>query len=244
MKMKSMLVLLITLFFVNAYSQTAEEKPTTVAENMYILPKQGMEEKFEAAVKAHGQKFHPEGPYRAVLRKVEYGQKAGWYVWVFGPTTYASLDNRPAKEGGHAEDWAKTVDPLIQTYGEIELWNLVPELSYGMDILKKSNYYEIWKVDLKRGDYYRFKAISEKLEKAYESIGKTAFLIFNNPIHTKGGADVAILWSFDTYADWDKDKGAKDAYEKINGSGTWQQLLDEWYDILVDYDTEIRSAVK
>jgi hypothetical protein len=244
MKRKSLLVLLITLFFVNAYSQTTEEKPTSVAENMYLLPKQGMEDKFEAAVKAHNAKFHPDGPFRAVLRKIEYGDKAGWYVWIFGPTTYASLDTRPTKEGGHADDWAKTVDPLIQTYGETDLWNFDPDLSYGMDILRKSNYYETWKVDLKRGQYYRFKAICEKLKKAYESMGKTAFLVFNNPVHVKNGNDVAILWSFDTMAEWDKDAGIKASYEKINGPGSWQQLLDEWQDILVDYDTEIRSLVK
>jgi hypothetical protein len=82
------------------------------------------------------------------------------------------------------------------------------------------------------------------LKKAYESMGKTAFLVFNNPVHVKNGNDVAILWSFDTLAEWDKDAGVKEAYEKINGSGSWQQLLDEWQDILVDYDTEIRSLVK
>ncbi len=240
---KSIVILLVMLFAVSSFAQTTDEKPTIVFENLYIFPKQGMEEKFEAAIKAHDQKFHPDGPYKASLRKVEYGDRAGWYVWVFGPTSYSSLDSRPTKEGGHAEDWSKTVDPLVESYGSTDLWNFNPDLSYGMDILKKSKYYEVWSVDLKRGQYYRFKAIAEKLKKAYESMGKGAFLVFNNPLHTSKNADVGLLWSFDTFADWDKDQGAKSAYEKMNGEGSWQHMLDEWNDIIVDYNAEIRSII-
>jgi len=106
---------------------------------MYILPKRGMEDKFEAAVKAHDVKFHPEGPFVAGLRKVEYGEKAGWYVWIYGPTDYASIDKRPDKEGGHADDWAKNVDPLVDQYGATNLWNYNPALSFGYEIFKDQN---------------------------------------------------------------------------------------------------------
>jgi hypothetical protein len=244
MKRKLTLFVIAIIFASGAFSQNPEDKPTLVAENMYILPKRGMEEKFESAVKAHDLRYHPDGPYKAGLRKVEYGEKAGWYVWVFGPTAYSSLDSRPTKENGHADDWSKSVDPLVETYGQTDLWEFDPDLSYGMDILKKSNYYEVWAVDLKRGQYFRFKSIAEKLKKTYESMAKTAFLVYNNPIHTSKGADVALLWSFDTYADWSKDPGLKVSFEKIYGDGSWQHLLDEWMDITVDYNTEIRSFVK
>jgi len=244
MKKRSVLAIVVILIAFGAFAQTAEEKPAIVSETMYILPKRGMEDKFEAAVKAHDLKFHPEGPYQAGLRKVEYGEKSGWYVWVFGPTSYSSIDTRPTKEGGHADDWSKTVEPFVESYGETQLWNLDSDLSFGRDILKKSNYYEVWQVDLKRGEYYRFKAMAEKLKKVYESVGKTAFLIFNNQIHTKNGADVSIIWSFNTFAEWSKDEGIKAEYEKANGPGSWQQMLDEWRDITVDYNSEIRSIIK
>jgi hypothetical protein len=48
------------------------DKPTTVVENMYILPKRGMDEKMEAAIKAHDMKYHPDGQCQAGLHKVEY----------------------------------------------------------------------------------------------------------------------------------------------------------------------------
>ena len=227
-----------------AFAQSATEAPLTVVETMYVLPKRGMEDRFEAAVKAHNEKYHPAGPFVAGLRKVEYGDKAGWYVFVYGPTTYENLDNRPAKANGHADDWSKNVDPLVESYGSTTLWNLNKDLSFGFDILQKSKYYEMWLVTLKKGEYYRFKALSEKLKKAYESLGTGSFIVFDNPLHTANGADVGLVWSFNTYKQWEEDPGPMMAYEKLYGAGSWQHMMDEWRDIYVDYTGEIRSFVR
>ncbi len=232
------------LLVCSAFAQPAAEKPTMVTETMYVMPKRGMEQKFEAAVKAHDNKFHPDGPYKAGLRKVEYGDKAGWYVWVFGPTTYASIDSRPTKENGHDADWSSTVDPLVETYGDTQLWDINPDLSYGMDFMKTAKYYEAWSVKLKRGEYYRFKALAEKLKKAYESMGTSAFIVYNNPLHSANSADVGIVWNFNSFDEWSKDMGVKAAFEKIYGENSWQHMLDEWLDVCVDYNAEIRSFLK
>jgi hypothetical protein len=243
--MKRNVFLALSIFFVafNAFAQSKPDAEPMVIEANMILPKIGMEEKFEAAVKAHNTKFHPEGPYVAALRKVDYGAKAGWYAWVMGPTVCGSLDTRPAKENGHAADWSATIDPLVAEYGPTNLLTYESELSYGFDIFKKSKHYELWQVDLKDGQYYRFKAICEKLKKVYEQIGTTSFVILRNTIHTPNGTDVAIIWSFDTYGEWFKDTGPKTAYEKMYGEGTWQTMIDEWMDMIVDYSSEIRSNV-
>ena len=244
MKKQIGLVLVGLCIVAGTMAQTASDAPLTVVETMYLLPKRGMEDKFEAAVKAHNEKYHPDGPFVAGLRKVEYGDKAGWYVFVYGPTTYENLDNRPEKANGHSDDWKNNVDPLVETYGATALWNLNKDLSYGMDILKKSKYYEVWAVDLKRGEYYRFKALAEKLKKAYESLGTGSFVVYENPLHTPNGPDVGLIWSFNTYKEWSDDPGPKAAYEKLYGAGSWQQILDEWKDIYVDYSAEIRSFVR
>ena len=242
---KSLTLTSIALFLVcSVFAQTSAEKPASILETMYIMPKRGMEDKFEAAVKTHDAKFHPEGKYAASLRKVEYGEKAGWYVWVFGPTSYSALDTRPTKEGGHDADWSATIDPLVETYGETRLFELDENLSYGFDASKASKYREVWMVDLKPGTHYRFKALAEKLKKAYESMGTGSFIIHNNVIHTSTGPDLAIVWSFNTYDEWSKDMGAKKAYEKLYGEGSWQNMLKEWQDIIVDYNVEIRNMVK
>ncbi len=232
------------MIILGVHAQTATDKPTMVVEDMYILPKRGMEDKMEAAIKAHDAKFHPDGPYVADLHKVEYGEKAGWYVWIYGPTTYASIDTRPAKDGGHDADWSANVDPLVDQYGRTGLWDYNEELSYGMDLFKKASRYEVWGVQIKRGSYYRFKELTAKLKKAYESLGTESMLVFDNPVHTPGAPDVAIVWDFKTYSDWSKDMGARAAYEKIYGQGSWQNMVKEWLDITVDYNSELRSKVK
>jgi len=244
MKKTSMLTIMALLFIGSVFAQPAAEKPAVISETMYLMPKRGMEDKFEAAVKAHIAKFHPDGPYKAGLRKVEYGSKAGWYLWVFGPASYSALDTRPGKEGGHEADWSSTVDPLVETYGETRLWELNQDLSYGLDFLKTTKYVEVWKVDLKKGQYYRFKALAEKLKKAYELLGTTSFVVYNAVFHEAGGPDVGIVWNFNSYDSWAKDPGVKDTYEKLYGANSWQNLLDEWSDITEDFDSEIRSFIR
>ena len=239
-----MLLAIAGCFAVNAFAQTNTGSTPLAVEGLMIMPKQGMEEKFEAAVVAHNKKFHPEGPYVAGLRKIEYGPKTGWYVWVFGPVPYGSLDTRPTKENGHQEDWTNTIDPLIAEYGPAGFWNYNNDLSYGLDIFKKAKHYESWGVDLKPKQYYRFKALTAKLKKAYESLGNTAFIVLENNLHFKEGPDIILIWTFNTYSDWQKDPGPKAAYEKINGEGSWQSAMDEWMDIINGYNSDIRTNIQ
>ncbi len=244
MKKYMMLLFIAGCFAVNTFSQSAPESTPLSVESMLILPKRGMEDKFEAAVLAHNKKYHPEGPYAARFRKIEYGPKAGWYIWVFGPVPYGSMDTRPAKENGHHEDWSTNVDPLVSEYGPVSWFNYNPDLSYGLDIFKKAKHYESYGIDLKPKQYYRFKALCEKMKKAYESIGTIAFIVLENNLHFKDGPDVAIIWSFDTYAGWQKDPGPKAAFEKLYGEGSWQTAMDEWTDIVNGYNSDIRTNIQ
>jgi hypothetical protein len=244
MKKYMILLLIAGCFAMNTFAQTNSGSTPLATETLMMLPKRGMEDKFEAAVLAHNKKFHPAGPYVAGLRKIEYGEKAGWYVWVFGPTEYGSYDTRPTKENGHAADWDATVDPLVETYGASGFFNFNTDLSYGLDIVRKSKHYEMWAIDLKSKQYYRFKALCEKLRKVYEADGKTGFLVLDNNLHGKDQPDVVLVWSFDTYADWQKDPGPKAAYEKLYGAGSWQNAMDEWMDMINDYNSEIRTNIQ
>lgn len=231
-------------FALNSFAQSASGSTPMAIESLMLMPKRGMEEKFEAAVLAHNKKFHPEGPYVAGLRKIEYGPKAGWYVWVFGPVPYGSYDTRPTKENGHAQDWDATVDPLVEEYGPTGFWNYNADLSCGLDIFKKAKHYESWGIDLKPKQFYRFKSLAEKLKKVYESEGKTAFIVLENNLHAKDGPDVALIWSFNTYADWQTDPGPKAIFEKLYGEGSWQTAMDEWMDMINGYNSEIRSNIQ
>ena len=217
----------------------AQDEPASITETMYILPKRNMNEQLEAALKAHNDKFHKEDPHYAAVRTVDYGKMAGWYVWIMRGT-YASLDSRPAK-GAHDDDWSKNVDPLIEEYGDVGLWQYNAGLSTGMDIFAKSKKYQVWAVDIKTGKYDRFKALIARIKKSFESMGNRAFLVYNNAVPSTGTADVALIWSFDNFADLDGDWGTKEAYEKIYGEGTWDGMVAEWQSIIHGYDTELRS---
>ena len=238
-----LLAMVATMFTMTGYTQADSDSEQLVFEVLYILPEKGMEDKFEAGISAHDLKYHPEGPYGVGMHKIMYGEKAGWYVWVMGPTTYGSLDTRPDKENGHMEDWKKNVDPYVAQYGYSGLWNFNSKLSYGMDILMKNKYFEHWGVDLKPNQYYRFKGIIGKLQKVYESLGTTAFIVVENTLHQADGPDVALMWSFNSFGDWQKDPGPKAEYEKLYGANSWQNMIDEWMDIIVDFDADIRVNI-
>jgi len=238
---KISLVLIAMMFCFASFSQT-KKKPTQISESLYILPKAGMNLQFEAAIAAHNEKFHPVGPHHAVLRRIEYGAKSGWYSWIM-KGTYASLDSRPVTEGGHQEDWDKNVGPTVEEYGDVGLWAYDEDLSFGADIFKKSKKYLIWSIDVKRGKSDRFKVIVEKLREAYKSIGTRAMLVYTNEVHTSGSADIALIWTLENYADLDSDWKTKEAFEKINGEGSWEKMVAEWYDTTVDHEEEIRTML-
>jgi hypothetical protein len=75
-------------------------------------------------------------------------------------------------------------------------------------------------------------------------MGTQAFLVLENSLHQAHGADVALIWSFNTYAQWGNDPGPKVPFEKIYGSGSWQALMDEWNAVNAEYSSEIRSFVR
>ena len=83
----------------------------------------------------------------------------------------------------------------------------------------------------------------EKLKKVYESLGNTAFLVMDNAVHTSGGPDVGVAWSFSSFKEWSDDPGPRAAFEKMYGAGSWENFMKEWMDILVDYNAEIRSQI-
>jgi len=241
MKTRIILSLATLLSIITAVGQTGSEKPVSVIQYLYVLPKQGMSEKLEVALKAHDRKFHPEGLYVSSLSKVDFGQKAGWFVLVMGPTTYAAFDKPPDLEIAHYTDWNNNVLPLVAEFGGMGLLNYNSDLSYGMDIFKKAPHYEIWSISIKPGQYKRFLTLVEKFKPVYEAKKNTAFLVFENPVHTTKDADFAFMWSFNSYDEWSRDDGTKTFYEKLYGEGSWKKMLDEWVETVENYNSELRT---
>ena len=207
-----------------------------MVELSYMKAKPGMAQKFEAAVKAHNAKYHKEGAYEASLYSIATGNEAGWYVWTMGPCTFTDLDGRP-DEGGHADDWAKNVDPYVEEYGRVEYWRWNEKLSF-----RKANdnkMIQILWLDLERGEYYRFKNFMEKIQAIHEKMDD-GIAVYNNQFNQNDGRDVAIVWSMANWAEMDKeDWKMSEEYEKAYGEGSWDLALEEWEDCVAGMTSEV-----
>ena len=220
-------ILLVSVLF--STTIMAQEKYDMV-ELTFILPKIGMEKAFESAIKEHNNLYHKEGAFKGHLDYILTGKQAGWYVWLMGPCTFTDLDKRPLNDA-HDKHWADKISPNVAKYGSTEYWKHNPKLSYqsGTESPKLE---EIWFIDLKRGDYYRFKSFVAKIKEAFEKKGEGHMNIYDNQFGENDGRDVAVVWGMNTWAEMDKDNGGiKKEYEEINGEGSWENAMDEWEEI-------------
>lgn len=210
--------------------QAQEEKKNQLVEVTFMLPKVGMEKAFEKGVKSHNETYHKEGANQAHVDYIMTGKQTGWYAWIMGPCTFTDLDNRPLSEA-HDKDWAGKVAPTIAKYGSTEYWKHNSSLSYASsDEMPKLE--EIWFIDLKRGDYYRFKELLTKIKAAFAKKGDGSMHIYDNQFNENNGRDIAIVWGLKNWAEFDnEDASIKKEYEEINGEGTWQNAMDEWSEI-------------
>ncbi len=234
-------VLACFLFYTSANSQESNE-PKSLYETLYLMPKPGMNKQFEDGVAAHNKNFHASGKdNQAMLRRVEYGNKAGWYVWVMNGS-YASLDSRPLDDA-HNKDWEDKVGQYVEEYGMVDLWSYNADLSFGMDKFKNQNRYETWAVYLKPWERYRFNEAMKKIKAAHEKMGDRTMLVFNTEVSRKDGPDVGLIWGYDKFSELETDSKMVETFEEIHGNGSWRLFLEEWKDVVEDVDMEHRVKV-
>lgn len=231
--MKTKIYLFASILFVSIlFSPTsiiAQEKYQMV-ELIFMLPKVGMEKAFENAITEHNNEYHKDGPYKSHLDVILTGKQAGWYAWLMGPCTFTDLDSRPVSDA-HDKHWEQKVSPNVAEYGSTEYWKHNPSLSYqsGTETPKLE---EIWFIDLKRGDFYRFKALMTKIKGAFEKKGDGHMHVYENQFGENDGRDIAVVWGLNSWAEMDKeDSSIKEDYEEINGEGSWNNAMDEWNEI-------------
>lgn len=223
--------IMLFLFMVPMFgtAQESEEPKSQLVALHYLKPKKGMEPMLKKAVEAHNKKYHAEKPYQAGLSTILTGNEAGWMVWEMGPFSYTELDEAPG-EGEHMENWRKTVDPYVETYGRVEHWRYNKKLSHSNGQDQKMQ--NVWFIDIKRGEYYRFKALMTKIQQVVEKSNEGQS-VWNNEYLQQDGRDVAMVFPFGSWADRDNDDfKMKEAYEAMHGAGSWQLALDEWEDVV------------
>jgi len=123
------------------------------------------------------------------------------------------------------------VTPHVRKYGRTEYWRYNANLSHQSDATPPK-YEELWVIDLKRGDYYRFKALMGKIKAAYAKKGKGNISVYNNQFITDDGREVVIVWDYSSWAGFDDEsRGIKKDFEETNGEGSWDNMLEEWNEI-------------
>ncbi|MDH3651227.1 MAG: hypothetical protein OEQ53_16190 [Saprospiraceae bacterium] len=214
------LFILILLFPLLAYGQS--DGPT-LWEVINIQVKQGMESDFEAAVKMHNEKFHPEGSHQAQLFANINGPYAG-YQWIMGPTNWAAMDNRPADDA-HDDDWAK-VQAMIESSEPPQYWNTDTKNSQLlMDPVNDKSV--LWMYDLEPGKSAQWGELVGKVKEVYAAKRPDEdFFVGWNQFANADGEDAVLIFTMDKWGDLDQQRNFGDEYEAVHGQGTWHQFLN------------------
>lgn len=233
----SMLIVAL-LLTTNGIAQETDEKTYGMAEITYMLPKIGSEKAFVQNVNAHNDTYHKEGPNHAYLDNVLTGKESGWYVWIMGPCTFTDLDSRP-EGGAHDDDWTKNIAPHVHKYGRTEYWRYNAKLSFkANDTPPKLE--TLWVLDIKRGEYYRFKALMTKIQAAHVKKGSDNVSVYRNQFYANDGREIVIVWDSPNWADFDNDNGGiKKDFEELYGEGSWQNMLEEWDDVVESMNRQV-----
>ena len=242
--MKRLFLLIAALSFSAALiAQTpGPRKGYQMFQNQLLKPKHGSEKKFEAAVKNHIAKFHAKGPHIARLSVVTTGTNSdGWYVFAMGPLMYPDLDHQPQGETSHDADWDNNIDPLIEQYGESTNWTLNDELSVTPPGYNPENI-DVWTIDVKPGMRTKFSDLLKTMKTVWEQKKYPfSFRVFNNELFNSSGRDMAIVYSFKDYTQFDLDYKFKEDYEAVNGADSWKKFWETWNECTVSTDEHFRK---
>ena len=190
----------------------------------------------KAAMVAHNETYHKDGPYKASIWSNLTGEMTGTWAWVMGPVTFSDFDNRPTDEN-HDADWSKVVRGNFNLVAN-EYWRMDEDLSYAPEGYVSGDKV-IWTVyDLKGGDGYRFKEMVSKIIAVYkEKKYAYDFTVYWNQFDNTDGRDVVTEVSFKSWSFLDRDRTFKKDFEEVHGEGSWWKLVEEYRDIVdASYD--------
>ncbi len=236
--MKKLILLLLCIPMLS-FAQTEPE--TNLFLVVHLTVKKGMDNEFEASVKAHNEAYHGEGLYFASVYNNINGPFGGTYAWVMGPTNYSALDTRPQDEA-HDADWEKVLeyvdDVSTPMYMSLDrgLSN-IPEAIPGDKSL-------LWIYDVAKGKYPRFAELVSKVNEVYKASRPDEYMaIVWNEFANNDGHDVAIVWSFDKWAFLDDNRKFSIEYEAVHGSGSWMNFLNEFEECIDGRQDFIRQRL-
>ena len=211
-------------------------------ETMYIKPKYHKIKEFNAALAAHNQRFHAEGPKTVAIQRVANGSRAGQLVWVMGPLTFADLD-MSSSDKNQLDDW-NTVMSYIDELTEVEYWRLDADLSYtpeGWNFTPKTH---IRSWELEHGKTGEFLEIMKKIVEVFRTKKyDNSWHVYWNYFQTGNGRDIAGVFGFNKWAFYDEDPVFIRDFEEIHGEGSWADTYETMTQVTVGMTEEIRELI-
>ncbi|MBI2731226.1 MAG: hypothetical protein HYX40_10815, partial [Sphingobacteriales bacterium] len=216
-----------------ATSFTAFGQGKTIYSVSWVKPKIGMTTAFEAAWKAHVAKFHNGDDKRTVM-EITSGDRAGSYMFVEGPMSYADMDVEKTNQTAHDADYDKTVAPTLAEGSGNYYYQYLDSLSFNTDVQgDKSIVALTWIKSGKMGDYRtevkKGVDMSKKINSPFNNFRYQQLAAGSSPQM----ASVYVLKDGFKQLEQDYFKDApnfRDNYVKMYGIDAWEarvKLLDE-----------------
>lgn len=196
-------------------------------ETQYLKVLPGHSKQFNAAMKAHNERFHASGPFRAEVYYVANGPRAGQVFWAMGPCTFTDFDRRPSSPD-HESDWTDNVLAHAEMV-DSEDWRLDPDLSHNPST-SPPPLYRVRIFDIVAGEEHRFDEIQRSIKEVLVAKNrKRSREVYRNVSASGTGRDIAIVTTYENWADLDDSSGGsflKD-YEDVHGPGSWARFMHE-----------------
>ncbi|MFT4537094.1 MAG: hypothetical protein ACI9P5_004475 [Saprospiraceae bacterium] len=238
--MKNILFFLLLLPFA-LFSQDAPKTDLFVVLTLDV--KNGMEDAFEAAVKAHNTEFHAVAPYTAKLYYNINGPSGGMYSWIMGPMNYTAMDTRP-KTDAHDDDWDK-VTAMTNSVSSPSYWSMSSKLSQEVVGAPDSKRI-IWMYDIKSGQSARWAELVGKVKKVYteKRPQESIIVAWNEFENTKVGNDVVIIFPFGKWSWMDRESTFGGEFEEVHGPGSWHNFLNDFNSTINGRTDWLRTTIE
>jgi hypothetical protein len=231
--MRKLLFLLIGFILPGLLLAQEEDKSYMMWETMIVTPDYTKLSAFSDAMAHHNKTYHNTAPYTANVYNISTGPNMGKLMWIMGPCTYTHLDSRPS-EGGHDEDWATNVMPLIKEMSNGEFWKMNADLS---NISPTGGPYKIQRVrfhEVAKGQGYRMNGLLKKVSETVKAMeGDNPWGVFYNEWQQgfKIGRHVATVSYHNSWSELDDDRSFRKTFEKTHGENSWSGFLTEMQDV-------------
>jgi hypothetical protein len=190
-----------------------------------VFPKVDKVLEFEKAIAAHAQKFHTGDAYWRVFT-IQSGPDAGGFHITEGPTSWTGEDTRGDLGPGHKEDWNKNV-AIYLTDRQSVSYSVYQDSLSTVALGDFSDKINISHVYPKIGQGDNVVNIIKKLKKYWASVGLTV------AVYSASSSGPAQYTLVTRYKQGLKErepgfrKPFKQAYEEVNGEGSYAQYLKD-----------------